>query len=115
MGSRLRFTFSPCARLFAVRYDGPAPSVASVAANLLLVAASRQVANTHRGPAELPHHLRKAATRSGPSIFLKDLQVVEERLGANSLDAVANFSVNALQAHVPRVNSLSGNRRLRIF
>jgi hypothetical protein len=44
----------------------------------------------------------EATARAGPSTTLENLQVVEQRLCANSLDAVVtNLAANALQAQVP--------------
>ena len=84
---------------------GPAPTVSAVAANLLLVTTAGQIAHPHRCPAQVSHHLREAATCACSATALEYLQVVEQRLRANSLEPiVADTSAHTLQAHFPRID-----------
>ena len=83
---------------------GTVTSVTRVAANLLQIAATRQVAHPYRGPAYVPHHLRKTSARAGAAAALGDLQDVKHRLRADALDAiVADFAAQALQAQQPGI------------
>ena len=78
---------------------GSASSVAAVTSNLLFVPTTRQVPDTDGGPTEVAHHPGKAAARARSPTALEHLQMVEQSLRANSLDAiVADLASHAFQA-----------------
>ena len=58
----------------------PAHAIAAVAANLLLVAAARQVPDPNWRPSQAPHDLRQPAAGTSSATALENLQMVEQRL-----------------------------------
>src|ERR1039457_5893790 len=75
-------------RMFSVGYGRTAPSVAAVAANLFLVAASRQVAHSHCGPAQPCHYLRQMPVGARCPAALGNLKYVQQCLAAPPLQPV---------------------------
>jgi hypothetical protein len=71
--------------------------ITAVPANLLSVATPSQVSNANSRPPQVAHYFRKSTTCAGSAAALENFQVVEQGLGANSLDAViTNLTAHAL-------------------
>ena len=83
-------------------------SIAGIAPYLLLVAASREVAHSDRGPAQLRHNLCQSSKGAGGPVALRDFEQIQERLTADALQPVieVNFAPHALQLEPPRIGGL---------
>jgi hypothetical protein len=76
----------------------------ATSAYIFNVTTARQVSNSHRSPAQISHDLRQATASSRSSIALTDLEIIEQRLRGDSLDAIiADFATQALKPNNPRI------------
>ena len=83
------------------------PMVARVPSNLFEQPSLIQAARLDRTPTDFAHKFSQTAAGAGPAISLSDLKDVKNRLGGDSLHAIAtDFTLQPLQRQTPRV----GNR-----
>jgi hypothetical protein len=81
--------------------------VADVAAYLLSIAASCEVAHAHCGPAEFSHQGGKVPITTRSALALWDLEDVHQHLCADTFQAIEPCRpLHALQAQTPRVCGL---------
>src|SRR5262249_23693491 len=78
----------------------------TVAAHLLLVAASCQIANSYCTPAQFSHKLRQASKGAGGPVALWHFKQVQQRLSADALQPIkeVNPATNALKREAPRIS-----------
>jgi hypothetical protein len=67
--------------------------LAAISADLFLISAPRQIANSYCRPAEFSHKLRQASKGAGGPIALWHFQQVQERLTANALQPVVEVDL----------------------
>jgi hypothetical protein len=93
------------------------PGIAAVPANLLPIAAAREVTHPHGGPAKLRHQFAHAPKGARSTVALWDLKQVQECLGADSLQPIKiiDSAAHALKRKQPRIGGFRRGRSSRFY
>jgi hypothetical protein len=85
----------------------PRLRLTDVPADLLLVAAAREVTDPHSRPTQLPHQPGQTSKRAGRALALRHLEHVQHCLAAYPFLAIEiDLASDALQRGQPRVGGL---------
>jgi hypothetical protein len=82
--------------------------LSAVAADLLLVAAARQIPHPDCRPAEFGHHFRQASIGARSAIALWHFKQVQQGLRGDTFGTIENvdLAAHSLQRELPRINNL---------
>jgi hypothetical protein len=89
----------------------------AVSANLFAIDASGQIPHAQRGPPEFGHYSRQTPKHARRSVALRDLQQIQQRLTADTLQLVVEIDLAAhtRKRESPRISRLCRDGFSRFF